>query len=183
MIIGLGHRKRVGKDTFAKFLQIYFEKRHKTVVLVSFAWKVKEYAHLLFGRYGVQSAEYYDEHPEAKDVMLSALNMTPRDVHIKLGTDIAREIHPNVWVDSTLDVKADVIIATDTRFLNEVMTIKWRGGLSFKVVNPRAPKSDDKADNALADYADWDGVILNDGGLVDLDDKAEELVNIILSRW
>lgn len=66
--------------------------------------------------------------------------MTVRDFLQRLGTDAMRDgLHPNVWVNALMadyDEKSSNWIITDTRFVNEAMTIKQKGGIIIRIDRP-----------------------------------------------
>lgn len=164
-IIGLGHRKRVGKDTLAKLLVKECQRRNLPCQHVSIASTLKDTCHLLFGHYGIQSAAYYDRHDDLKDQVLQPLGMTPRDVWLAFVEPISR-INPNTLVDSTIKRAnpAGLTIISDVRFYGEITAIRLAGGIVLRVDRPSTPTSDDLADGALSSEPDtfWDGIVKND---------------------
>jgi hypothetical protein len=111
-------------------------------------------------------------------------NITPRYVLEILGTDIARKIHPNVWVNSLfleydsfkeLGIQKYQII-TDVRFKNEVEAIKDRGGIIIRIERPDLKyQSNHYSQTALDNYTDWDYVIKNT--------SLEELIHKVEIMW
>lgn len=181
LIIGLGHRKRVGKDTFAGFLDEALSSMGWWVIKLPFALRMKEVAHDLFQWSGLGDALLYECNQDLKESALPALGKSARQVWIEFA-DALRAIHPDVWIHN---LSAEIswhqqelrhnkakrkiaFIIPDVRFPNEAAAIKSWGGLLFKVVRPDAPVGDDIAENALADYTGWDDIINNDAGLGEL---------------
>jgi len=161
-IIAFGHRSRYGKDSAAKFLMTMCKLKSINTRKIAFASKLKQCCYLMFAWAGHQPPQYYDENPAARDIVLEPLGFTPVELWIKFGTQMVRtELHDLTWIKAALDDagKCDVLIISDLRFLNEVEAIRELGGLILKVDRPGYPKRDSVADNALADYSDWDMVL------------------------
>ncbi len=187
LFIGLGHRKRTGKDTFASMLAgelgINLGLR---VGIKSFARPLKVQAAAIYGWAGLQSPEVYEQKATEylREVTLPAIGKTPREVWIEFGMKM-REIYPDTWLDILLknedNIDYDVIIIPDTRFPNECQGILDHNGLLYRVVNDRIAFSDDRADNALVGFEDyWTGDINNNGTLGDLADQAK---NVAAQIW
>jgi hypothetical protein len=175
MIIGFGHKKRVGKNEAAKLLQELYAEREITARCVSFASKLKECCELYFG---LKDEFYYEFNPEERNEIIPKINKTPRQIWIEVGNKM-REVYPNVWVDALLDqkYKEDVLIVTDVRFPNEVQAIKARNGILVKIVRDSVPNTDDAADCALDHYNAWDRTIYNNGTLNALKRSLEDVSN------
>jgi hypothetical protein len=184
LIIGFGHRRRVGKDSLVSLVaetsEIHTDWR---VARASFARRLKEEAHRLFRYAGLKGPEFYDANPEWREIPLPEIGKSPRELWIEIGNAL-RGVDPDIWIhnalaDPNLKTK-DVAFITDVRYPNEVSAIRALGGLVVKVIRPGVPDSSDMADSALADMPDgaWDRLAVNDGGLDDLARKADEL-----ARW
>ena len=98
LIVGLGHRKRVGKDTFADFLDDSLSSMGWLVVRQPFALYMKEAAHDLFKWAGLRQRIHYKLYPEEKERPLPLLGKSPRDIWIEFGNAL-RAIHPDTWVE------------------------------------------------------------------------------------
>lgn len=185
MIIAFGHARRRGKDTCAKFMETFVQINHpKTLVRKhSFADSLKGVAHVLYGWAGLHPGIYYENHPEHKETILTAIGKSPRDIWIDLGNAIRN----GVWADtfcamvlekckqvSIIGQRLDII--TDLRYPNEFRMIKCAGGICIKVDRPGLPTPTDVADAALLDCDGWDYVIQNEGSLVDLNRKVSILM-------
>lgn len=175
-IIGLGHTKGVGKDTFAKMLEEQFEKRGIYARRMAFADPVYEVAYNLFSWAGMKDKAYYDANPAEKGVMLP-IGKTPREILIGIGNGL-RDISPDVWIELLLarveKCADDVVIITDVRYPNEFMQITKRDGVLLHVTRENAPKTSDPADDALLGFEDkWDYVVKNDGSLEELQELAK----------
>lgn len=187
LIVGFGHRRRVGKDTLAGLVRDELNKAGITAYRDAFAWKLKDAARKLFDYAGLGHTDLYEREPERREEVLPALGKTPRELWIAFGHKM-REIAPDVWIRGVLDNPAYdgncVLLVSDVRYPNEVEAIRKRGGMVIKVTRAGVPESSDVADAALAAMGDdaWDRVIRNDGDLSRLSDMAEELVRMIRGR-
>ncbi len=181
MIYAFGHKSRVGKDTCVKFLDIHLRMKNIEVRRVSFAFELKMACHRLFGIYGVEHPIHYENHPEARDIVLPGLGINVVELWIKFGNDM-RHIKESIWIDLALrqdDGKAAVILVSDCRFPNEANAIHALGGKVYHVIRPDAPILDSPSDRALDDYEDWDGMVLNTGKLDRLQGLMEGVANEI----
>lgn len=106
LIILIGGFARHGKDTSAEIIKNIVEMGGKSVLIIKYGDFLKFVAR-----------EYYGWDGE-KDV-------AGRNLLQKLGTELARDNHPDVWVNMTIDfVKAfghryDYVIVPDFRYPNE----------------------------------------------------------------
>lgn len=192
LIIGFGHRKRVGKDTAAKFLQTHLRIgiRKINIVKGNLAYPLKQQTHELWGWAGLREPEFYDTEEGAplREVVLPKLGKTPRQVWIDYGNKI-REIYPDTWMAYQLHhakevIKTDLLILADIRYHNEVNIIKDNGGKVYKIVRPDAPISNDVADTALDSYDSWDGTITNDNSLGAFDLQIKTLIaDPLIEDW
>ena len=195
--IGLGHYKRTGKDTFANFLLRELTNHGVTAKKVSFAWKLKQICHELYGWAGCREPEFYDT-PEGellREVKLERLiceerpeGLSPRDIWINMGTNAVREqVYQRTWLDYVLctDFGVKVVIIPDVRFPNEAQGIKDRGGILIKMVRPGFyPDARDvpdhlNPDKALLTYNDWDYVLGASGDIRDLGEQAQQFADWI----
>lgn len=173
-IIGIGHRKGVGKDTFAGMLKGALPSVYD-IYQGSFATALKYHAQALFMQYGLQSDGYYDEHRDEKESPIDGLPESPREIYVAFGL-FMRSFDPDYWVKALLDdvpTCFEYLIIPDVRFPNEAKLIKERGGYLINVTNPNVPDTDDAADCALVGYDGWDTTIVNDGTLEELRENAE----------
>ena len=187
MIIAFGHRKYSGKDTAAKLLEtlIRCENRNVKVVKISFASKLKDVAWQLYWWAGLQQEIFYEAHPEFKEVILPKLGKTPREIWIELGNKM-REIYPATWIDFALHgIKADIVIITDLRYLNETEAIHKQKGICIKIeaqerltANGIKPGTD-VADTALADWTGWNYIVDNNGTMQELGTRIDSLAKLI----
>ncbi|REJ65616.1 MAG: hypothetical protein DWQ31_16890 [Planctomycetota bacterium] len=181
--IGIGHYKRVGKDTFGNYLiQACYERDVNLVVQKrSFAYKLKQVCHELYGWAGLREPEFYEtsEGAQLREVVLPAIGKTPRQIWVDFGTKAVRDqVYEPTWLDYLMkgQHELDVMLVTDTRFRNEADAIKQAGGYLVKVVRPGygpGPKlvGDPPVrnpDRELLGYDGWDYVIGGSGKLSEL---------------
>lgn len=164
MIIGLGHRRGVGKNTVGEILKQELEKDNLRVQLVSFASVLKDVAHQMYAWGGLRSADFYEKNYQLKEVVLPEIGKSPRTIWIEVGNKM-RDIHPATWINNALygANKFDVTIFTDARYPNELNAIQAVNGLVFKVYRVHAQKYNDIADSAAETWINWNGMICNDG--------------------
>lgn len=165
-IIAFGHRKRVGKDTCAKFAMSEIKIRYPKVRIkkVGFADKVKDIAHQLYGWAGLKGADYYEQHEEEREIVLPAIGKTPRQVWIGVGNGIRSAVgYDGTWFDYVINTYKDLdyLIISDLRFVGEAEAIRKVGGILVRVDCPWSPKVEDGADEALAAYNHWTTEIVN----------------------
>jgi hypothetical protein len=136
--------------------------------------------HRLYGWDGLRGPEFYEEAHNAhlREEPLPTVGKTPREIWIEFGTTVGRAIYVNTWVDLlfTQHDDTDILLISDCRFPNEADRIHDFGGLIIRIDRPDVGVSHDVADEALADYKDWDAVIVNDGNLNYLYEQVMEFV-------
>jgi len=187
LIIGIGHRRRVGKDTLGNLLWKRLIHAGVKPARDAFARKLKKAAHRIFAYGGLLEPQQYDHNPDLREKPLPAIGKSPREIWIEVGNKL-REVDPAVWIRSVIDApahqNAGVLLVTDTRYPNEVQAIHECGGMVIKIVRPGIPEFRDVADSALADMPDseWDLVVANDGDLDALEAKADGVAGFILER-
>ena len=197
LIVGLGHRKRVGKDTFGQLLRTSLERCGYRVFRISFAYYMKETAWKLLSHIGLGDSNYYEENPVYKEIPLPLVGKTPRQIWIEYGNAM-RVIYPNIWVDRVrsfidnidafpsfgsfiLGRKPVAFVITDVRFPNEADAIRQWGG-SLAVVRRRAaPVANDPAETSLEWYDGWEWIVDNNGTLEHLADQAATYANFLMT--
>jgi hypothetical protein len=182
MIIGLGHKKNVGKDTFANFLMLRCKEYGVRVRKVSISDPLFNAANLLFGWAGVGNAEYYNSFYEQKDVDLAKLEgITPRTIAKGLA-NLCRSIDPDTMIKSLIASSPpdQITIITNMRFPNEAAYIRENHGLLIKIERPGIESdSSDSFDMALDTWEDWDHEVVNNGTLDDLAQCAKDFFHYI----
>ena len=164
------------KDSFAKSL--------KDAVSSMFNWDRE----MLEGK--TDQSRAWREKPDAFWSKRFGKDVTPRWVLQYFGTEVMRQgMHDAIWVDSCMaryDGKPTVI--ADTRFENEIKTIREMGGTILLVKRGQDPEwfTDYVEGNVIpkdvhsSEYAwaksEYDHLITNDGTLEDLHSKIDNLV-------
>lgn len=179
MIVGIGHRSRHGKDTFANYLVDALSRRMLRVKKQPWAWKMKE---VVADLYGLKPPEFYDtpQGESYRNIKIPSLDMTPVELWIKTG-EAFRSVDPDTWVDYVVKMskRFDVIVCPDTRNYNEIDKCNYK----IKVCNPRIPNRQGASiDDRLQDYDKWDYIVLNTGGLSELRAEAEKVSEIIYEQ-
>lgn len=158
MILMLGHRKRVGKDTIAKAVFKYAnETLNWTCFHVGFAVHLKEECYRLFKNYGFPPVE---EIEARKEEFLPKLKMTVRDVLIKHGQAM-KQFDPNYWANVIRDQIVEhhrdasgvsLFVISDFRFPQEYEVLAPFDPVTIKVVRPGFESKSDVVDDALKDW-------------------------------
>jgi hypothetical protein len=181
-LLGLIGKKRSGKDTFAAPLLAEFG-FHR----VAFADPLREAAlrldpwvgpastpgdlRLAYRRLSGVVAELGWE--RAKDHVPGV-----RETLQRLGTDVVRELDPDLWVRAALaqiDERPWGVVVTDVRFPNEADAIRDRGGILVRITRPGPVDPDEhKTERALDDYAE-DLHVVNDDTIEVLEARARSL--------
>ena len=171
LTIGLGHYRRVGKDSFANFLIEACRERDPSIVIGkrSFAYKLKQVCHELYGWAGLREPEFYEsrEGEQYREIVLPEIGKSPRQIWIDMGAKaVRRHVYEPTWLDYLLKGQhdLDVMVIPDVRFPNEAEAIRKSGGVLVKVVRPGFGPGPDVADRALLGYDGWDYVIGGDAG-------------------
>lgn len=187
IIIGVGYKKRVGKDTFCDFLLAELRSRigQPGIRKIGFADKLKDVTFQLYGWAGLQNGAYYEQHPEKKEVVLPRIGMSPREIWIKFGTDAVRGcVYQDTWIAYGLNLPcALVTIVKDVGFWNEATAVREKDGYLIKLTNNRAPNDGvDGREVELDSWTDWDAVYANDGSMAELHAFARKTATAIHAR-
>ena len=178
LFIGLGHYKRTGKDSFANFLiqELAAVNPDLFVIKRSFAWKLKQVCHELYGWAGLREPEFYEtKQGEAlREVVLPALGKSPRQIWVDFGTKAVRDqVYAGSWRDYIFKAdhsingrQPDVLIVPDVRFPDETTEFEVRNGLLIKVVRPGYGPGKNRPDRELLGFSRWTNVI-GDAGTMD----------------
>ncbi len=160
LILGLGNRARHGKDSFAEAIDSHFAIQHaaaarhgltsyKPVIIqrLSFAdalyrevndWlKINpEWIHGGEGLIGtMRIPDWVKPDPNAEKSVRAPYGKQAKLLQF-WGTEYRRAQDPDYWVKqwkAAISPKANIVIATDMRFLNEADTIKSAGGYTIQV--------------------------------------------------
>jgi hypothetical protein len=197
MIIAISGKIGSGKDTFASLVM----KNYEGWVIKKWAGKLKETASLLTG----VDIRLWEDQEFKKKWMGDQWGMTYREFLQRLGTEAMRNgLHTDVWVNALISeykpycsvcglyndihkmscyplLRKEVYpnwLITDTRFPNEADAIKNMGYPVVRIVRPNssAPTSDHPSETSLDDYT-FDEIIVNDGTVEELEQKAINFIN------
>jgi hypothetical protein len=170
-IVALGHRKKVGKDTFARFIVRHIRMQHPSikVKLEGFADALKDVAYRLYAWTGLQPGSYYELHPEDKDKLLISIGKTPRALWIVLAKAL-RDFDPKIFADALLKTRdCDVLIIKDLRYYVEINELP--PGTLIARIERETDEPLDAPDGELSNY-NWPMTIYNNGSVQELYKKA-----------
>ena len=170
-IIGLCGPAGVGKTAIATELL----RTHAWVRRESFANNVRSAANIIFG---LTEREMTDA--VLKEEVLDEWGLTPRQMLQRLGTEVAREVHHDVWVRGLarrLEIQLAVnplqtFIIDDVRFRNEVDWIHSQGGVLLEIRRKGVEYANDHASSQSLEHL-VDATVVNVTGL--LDNVADEV--------
>jgi len=169
-LIGIGYQIGVGKDTVADYMCATFGFRK-----MRFADPLKEAVAAIYG----WSRESLEEQ-EFKATVDKFWGITPRTALQLVGTEAMRNnVDKDIWIKAmqrrlssyAASNKDPSVVVTDTRFINEVETIKEMGGKVIRVIRPDnefttgGAVGQHASELELDGYDDWDYTIINDGDL------------------
>ena len=183
LFIGLGHYKRTGKDTFANYLvdELASINPRLKVLKRSFAWKLKQVCHELYGWAGLREPEFYDtrEGEVLREVVLPALGKSPRQIWVDFGTKAVRDqVYSHTWRDFLFKDEStyayDVAIVPDVRFPNETNEFEVRNGILIKVVRPGYGPGPNRPDRELLGFQRWSNIVGDAGSVESLRDWAHQ---------
>lgn len=109
---------------------------------------------------------------------------TIRQLLQKFGTEVGRNISPNLWVDALMNdyIKAksggyeEDWIVTDVRFENEAEAIRENGGILIRLNRNTGFNDQHSSETALDNYKNFDLVIDNNGTIDELIDKVHNFM-------
>ncbi len=203
MIIGLGHKKRVGKDTVADYLV----KQHKFVKL-GFADPLKELVDGMVGKYSTEQKvaniinwlAKYDTGDVLDEVGTSLIELlgNPKSPMFKqedgkyrvllqyIGTDLIRATDSRFWI-SCMEARLKELakhghtnfVISDVRFSNEKDFIDWLPeGYTVKVHRDTGVSDAHSSETDLNNVI-WDYHITNNRELYDLYLQIEDLIDFL----
>ena len=185
MLLGICGLIGSGKDTVAEHLVKHhgfkrdsFAKSLKDAVSSMFNWDRK----MLEGN--TSESRAWREQPDAFWSERFGKPITPRWVLQYFGTEVMRgQMYDAIWVDSVIGrYKGENTVISDTRFINEIKTIKAHGGKIMLVKKGELPTREEMqkqgAHQSEWDWigSDFDYIIENNGTKEDLFDKVAELI-------
>lgn len=169
MLIGLSGKKQVGKDTSCDLIKrlTILPYAHNQFERHAFADKLKQCAALILGC----KVEQFEDN-EFKDtptwIPYKGGYMTARQLLQVLGTEVGRNIYPNLWVESLLNdyryhpqypytncdnplILPNWVIS-DVRFPTEVKAIEERGGIVIRINRDTEYSDNHQSEIALDNY-------------------------------
>lgn len=163
MIIGIGYKAGVGKDTVAEHLaRVYGFKRF------AFADVLRDMCVSLFGW---TQGDMLDR--VKKEQLDERLGITRRQGLQRLGDAVRREFGDDVLVRRASVIFEsgihDNIVVSDVRKRIECDAIKAAGGLMVRIDRPGAQSvSAHSTETELHDYEGWDFIVVNDSTVDDM---------------
>ena len=160
MLIGLVGLIGSGKDTVAERLITHhgykrdsFAKSLKDAVSSMFNWDRE----MLEGN--TTSSRHWREQPDKFWSEKMCKEVTPRWVLQYFGTEVMRQnMYDAIWVDSVIGrYKGDKTVISDTRFQNEIKTIKAHGGKILLVKRGPIPTREEMQKQGVH-QSEWDWV-------------------------
>ena len=160
MLIGLVGLIGSGKDTVAERLITHygykrdsFAKSLKDAVSSMFNWDRE----MLEGN--TKSSRYWREQPDKFWSEKMGKEVTPRLILQQFGTEVMRgQMYDGIWVDSVIGrYKGENTVISDTRFQNEIKTIKAHGGIVVLVKREEIPTREEMQKQG-AHQSEWDWI-------------------------
>lgn len=153
---------------------------------VAFADGLKAMLTALYKQIGLsdQQIHHYLYSDKGKLEAVPVLGKSSREAMTTLGAGWGRDmIRTDLWVDLTVRRAASLAangvlpLFQDVRYKNEMAAVRRMGGLVFSVVRPGTEqfKGTHSSENDLNDAA-FDGVLVNDGTLADLEQRISVMV-------
>ena len=160
MLIGVVGLIGSGKDTVAERLVTHhgykrdsFAKSLKDAVSSMFNWDRE----MLEGN--TKSSRYWREQPDKFWSEKMGKEVTPRLILQQFGTEVMRgQMYDGIWVDSVIGrYKGENTVISDTRFINEIKTIKAHGGIVVLVKREEIPTREEMQKQG-AHQSEWDWI-------------------------
>jgi len=177
MLIGLVGLIGSGKDTVAERLVTHhgykrdsFAKSLKDAVSSIFSWNRE----MLEGN--TKESREWREKPDAFWSKKFNKEVTPRWVLQYFGTEVMRQnMHDAIWIDSVIArYKGDNTVISDTRFINEIKTIKAHGGKILLVKRGELPTREEMQNNG-SHQSEWDWIGSNFDYIIENNSSIEGL--------
>ena len=151
-IIGISGKQGNGKTTLAN----HIINNNKKYVKVSFAENVRHIVSLITG-INIDNLRSMKD----KEYLYEPYNLTIRQLLQKVGTEMGRNIHPDVWTNSLfLNFNHNCYwIIDDVRFENEFNIIKKYGGIVIRLNKSNHIDDQHLSETALDHIDNWDLVI------------------------
>ena len=177
MLIGLVGLISSGKNTVADRLvekhgykRDSFAKSLKDAVSSMFNWDRE----MLEGN--TTSSRHWREQPDKFWSKKMGKEVTPRLILQQFGTEIMRgQMYDGIWVDSVIGrYKGENTVISDTRFQNEIKTIKAHGGIVVLVKREPIPTREEMQKQGVH-QSEWDWVGSNFDYIIDNTSSLEGL--------
>ena len=177
MLIGIVGQIGSGKDTVAERLVTHhgykrdsFAKSLKDAVSSMFNWD----RDMLEGN--TTSSRHWREQPDKFWSEKMGKEVTPRLILQQFGTEIMRgQMYDGIWVDSVIGrYKGENTVISDTRFQNEIKTIKAHGGIVVLVKREEIPTREEMQKQG-AHQSEWDWIGSNFDYIIDNTSSLEGL--------
>lgn len=166
MIIGLGYKKQVGKDTVGKYLVGYYGFRRR-----AFADSVKSACQTLFGfTEGQMNLEHLKEEVDER------WGITPRKAMQQVGSGMRKIFGDDFWLRKLNIPKDTDIVITDIRHKNEFDFVCSNGGILIKITRSDIATDNHETETALDGETGWDYIIENKGSLEDLCNQVDAIM-------
>lgn len=167
----LAGKARSGKDTTAKLLAQLYTSKGKKVIKLSYGFYPKYYGSLLLDW---DLSEETKPRTELQSIAIESRKTNPGFIVRRMTEDI-----------NVLQKYADIIIITDARMPEEVKMPKekFKDVITIKVERPNfeSPLTKEQKNNpietALDNFQNYDYIIQNDGSLLELENKINEIVH------
>jgi len=178
-IIGLySPAPQSGKTTVAEALVKHGYTR------VSFAAPLKRVAITLLQELGYEKQVAMEMVYIDKEAYVPEIKASVRHILQTLGTEYGRQcLHPDVWIMcmekrlASLRQEGKFAVIDDCRFLNEAALIRQLGGEMWRLERPNTERGTEHAsEGGLDAYPLFDRRIVNDGTLLDLYDRINEVL-------
>ena len=177
MLIGLVGPISSGKNTVAERLVTHhgykrdsFAKSLKDAVSSMFNWDRE----MLEGN--TESSRHWREQPDKFWSEKMGKEVTPRWVLQYFGTEVMRQgMYDAIWVDSVIGrYKGENTVISDTRFQNEIKTIKAHGGIIVLVKRGPIPTREEMQKRGIH-QSEWDWIGANFDYTIDNTNSLEGL--------
>lgn len=162
-LIGLVGKKRVGKDTAAKFLI-----EDHGFVRYAFADPIRA---VLLDLDPICQVAASEGRRLSSIVAVRGWEAAKETIEVRrllqhLGTDMRNRVDLDVWLSTTMRRvlnETKPVVITDVRFPNEADAIEAAGGLLVRIVRASAPNDDRHVSETALDARQCSAVIVNDG--------------------
>lgn len=148
-----------GKTTLANIIKNVYTDQGKSVHIQPLAKPLKDLISDLF-----DIKESFFEDRKLKNTVVEHLGKTPRQLMTYIGTDVFKELNPNIWINKCkrelANLSRDVFIVPDIRFKDEFNSFKKDGFVMVKIKRNGIEKIDHVSEVGLPDNI-FDHVIEN----------------------